>query len=200
LPPLRHHSANSISPFELPHADNLEYSASSVDFGHSSEINFNLNPGEPSTPSRNDQNSRNGKKSANVTDGNPAKKSAHFGDTNTKKHDGKKSKLQASDIPARLPWNKSIPKIAADFIKPLFVCIHTGDPRYKYDASVDNVLGPVPGVGVMAKRSQGWVKCEDRLPYYRDSSCSLPLPRLHVSTTTTPRLARTSRRGRGRPG
>ena len=42
-----------------------------------------------------------------------------------------------------------------------------------------NVLGPVPGVDVMAKRSQGWVKCEDRLPYYRDSSCSLPLPRLH---------------------
>jgi hypothetical protein len=29
----------------------------------------------------------------------------------------------------------------------------------------------------MAKRSQGWVKCEDPLPYYRDSSCSLPLPR-----------------------
>jgi hypothetical protein len=29
-----------------------------------------------------------------------------------------------------------------------------------------DVLGPVPGVGVMAKRSQGWVKCEDRLPYY----------------------------------
>ena len=39
-----------------------------------------------------------------------------------------------------------------------------------------NVLGPVPGVDVMAKRSQGWVKCEDRLPYYRDSPCSLPLP------------------------
>jgi hypothetical protein len=44
-----------------------------------------------------------------------------------------------------------------------------------------HVLGPVPGVDVMAKRSQGWVKCEDRLPYYRDSSCSLPLPRLHDS-------------------
>jgi hypothetical protein len=30
-------------------------------------------------------------------------------------------------------------------------------------------LGPaVPGVDVMAKRSQGWVKCEDRLPYYRN--------------------------------
>jgi hypothetical protein len=53
-----------------------------------------------------------------------------------------------------------------------------------------NVLGPVPGVDVMAKRSQKWwVKCEDRrLPYYRDSSCSLPLATTH-STTTTPRLA-----------
>jgi hypothetical protein len=100
-----------------------------------------LNPGEPNTPSRNDQNNRNGKKSANVTDGNPVKKSGvHFGDTTTKKHDGKKPKLQASDIPARLPWNKSTPKTAADFIKLLlFVCIHTGDPRYKYDAPVDNV-------------------------------------------------------------
>jgi hypothetical protein len=47
------------------------------------------------------------------------------------------------------------------------------------------VVGPVPGVGVMAKRSQGWVKCEDRLPYYRDSSCSLPLPRLHDHNSTT---------------
>jgi hypothetical protein len=43
-----------------------------------------------------------------------------------------------------------------------------------------DVLGPVPGVDVMAKRSQGWVECEDRLPYYKYSSCSLPnLPRLH---------------------
>jgi hypothetical protein len=38
----------------------------------------------------------------------------------------------------------------------------------------------------MAKRSQGWVKCEDRLPYCKDSTCSLPLattprPRLHDS-------------------
>ena len=77
LPPLRHHSANSIdfghTSFELPPADNLGHSASSVDFGHTSEINFNLNPGEPNTPSRNDQNKRNGKKSANVTDGNPRK-------------------------------------------------------------------------------------------------------------------------------
>jgi hypothetical protein len=44
---------------------------------------------------------------------------------------------------------------------------------------ISDVLGPVPGVDVVAKRSQGWVKCEERLPYYRDSSCSLPLPRLH---------------------
>jgi hypothetical protein len=71
--------------------------------------------------------------------------------------------------------------------------------------SLKNVLGPAPGVGVMAKRSQGWVKCEDRLPYYRDSSWSLPL-----ATTTTPRprprlhdslARRTSAPGRrGRPG
>jgi hypothetical protein len=47
------------------------------------------------------------------------------------------------------------------------------------------VLGPVPGVDVMAKRPQGWVKCEDRLPYYRGSSCSLPLPRLHDHNSTT---------------
>jgi hypothetical protein len=55
------------------------------------------------------------------------------------------------------------------------------------------VLGPVPGVDVMAKRSQGWVKCEDRLPYYRDSSCSLSL-----ATTPRPRLrdSREPRRGR----
>jgi hypothetical protein len=51
-----------------------------------------------------------------------------------------------------------------------------------------NVLGPVPGVDVMAKRSQGWVKCkmcEDRLPYYRGSSCSLPLLRPHDHNPTT---------------
>jgi hypothetical protein len=47
-----------------------------------------------------------------------------------------------------------------------------------------HVLGPVPGVDVMAKRSQGWVKCEDRLPYYRDSSCSLP----PLATTPRPQL------------
>ena len=27
----------------------------------------------------------------------------------------------------------------------------------------------------MAKGPQGWVQCEDRLPYYKDSSCSWPL-------------------------
>jgi hypothetical protein len=53
------------------------------------------------------------------------------------------------------------------------------------ESTHSHVLGPVPGVGVMAKRSQGWVKCEDRLPYYRDSSCSLPLPRLHGHNSTT---------------
>jgi hypothetical protein len=63
----------------------------------------------------------------------------HFGNVDTKPHDGKKPKLKASDVPARKQWNKSIPKTAADFIRLLFVCIHTGDPRYKYDASVDNV-------------------------------------------------------------
>jgi hypothetical protein len=44
-----------------------------------------------------------------------------------------------------------------------------------------HLLGPVPGVGVMAKGPQGWVQCEDHLPYYKDSSCSLPRP--HYSTT-----------------
>jgi hypothetical protein len=79
------------------------------------------------------------KKSANLTEGKPAKRSVHFGDMPTKKSDIKKPKLQASDIPARLPWNKNIPGIAADFIKLLFVCIYTGDPGYRYDASVDKV-------------------------------------------------------------
>jgi hypothetical protein len=51
LPQLRHpSSANSISSFELP-TDNLGHSASSVDFGQHAEINFNLPPGEPNTPS-----------------------------------------------------------------------------------------------------------------------------------------------------
>jgi hypothetical protein len=42
-----------------------------------------------------------------------------------------------------------------------------------------------PGVDVMAKRPRGWVKCEDRLPYYRDGPCSLPLTRLHDHNSTT---------------
>jgi hypothetical protein len=60
---------------------------------------------------------------------------------------------------------------------------------------MQNVLGPVPGVGVMAKGPQGWVRCEDRLPYYKGNSCRLPRPRGH--DPTTPRLARTSA---GAPG
>jgi hypothetical protein len=60
-------------------------------------------------------------------------------DLPTKKNDGKKPGIQASDIPARLPWNKKIQTTAADFIKPLFACIHIGDPRCRYDASVDKV-------------------------------------------------------------
>jgi hypothetical protein len=54
----------------------------------------------------------------------------------------------------------------------------------------------------MAKRSQGWVKCEDRLPYFpttkkAPTACHLPL-------ATTPRPqhpdSRGPRRGPGRPG
>jgi hypothetical protein len=61
-------------------------------------------------------------------------------------------------------------------------------------------LGPRPGRGLtlwLRGLSQGWVKCEDRLPYYRDSSCSLPL-----AMTPRPRLrdSRGPRRQRGRPG
>jgi hypothetical protein len=33
----------------------------------------------------------------------------------------------------------------------------------------------------MAKGPQGWVQCEDRLPYVKDNSCRLP--RLHDFTT-----------------
>jgi hypothetical protein len=47
----------------------------------------------------------------------------------------------------------------------------------------------------MAKRSQGWVKCEGCLPYYKDSSCSLPL-----ATTPRPRLHDPRGPQRGRPG
>jgi hypothetical protein len=49
-----------------------------------------------------------------------------------------------------------------------------------------DVLGPVaPGVGVMAKGPQGSVKCEDRLPYYKDNFCSCSLPRLHGHDSAT---------------
>jgi hypothetical protein len=53
-----------------------------------------------------------------------------------------------------------------------------------------NVLGTVPGVDVMAKGAQGWVQCEDHLPYYKYNSCSLPRP--HDRDYPRPRLARTS--------
>jgi hypothetical protein len=46
-----------------------------------------------------------------------------------------------------------------------------------------DVLGPVPGVDVMAKGPQGWMQCEDHLPYYKDNPCSLP--RLHDHDSTT---------------
>jgi hypothetical protein len=63
-----------------------------------------------------------------------------------------------------------------------------------------NVLGPVPGVDVMAKRSQGWVKCEDRLPYYTEiaPARSLPLPRLHADHNSTTREDLAA--GAGAPG
>jgi hypothetical protein len=60
---------------------------------------------------------------------------------------------------------------------------------------VKHVLGPVPGVGVMAKGPQGWVQCEDHLPYYKDNSCGLPL-----ATTPRPRLHDSRGPRRGRPG
>jgi hypothetical protein len=40
-------------------------------------------------------------------------------------------------------------------------------PVFTLYSRQQNVLGPAPGVDVMAKRSQGWVKCGDRLPYSR---------------------------------
>jgi hypothetical protein len=55
-----------------------------------------------------------------------------------------------------------------------------------------NVLGPVPGVDVMAKGSQGWVQCENRHPYYKDNSCSLP--RLHGHDSATRGAARSGPR------
>jgi hypothetical protein len=35
----------------------------------------------------------------------------------------------------------------------------------------------------MDKGPQGWVKCEDRLPYYKDNSCGLPGPHDHDPAT-----------------
>ena len=52
---------------------------------------------------------------------------------------------------------------------PFIGCIGSSHMKLRSDRSADlNALGPVPGVDVMAKRSQGWVKSEDRLPYYRN--------------------------------
>jgi hypothetical protein len=42
----------------------------------------------------------------------------------------------------------------------------------------ENVLGPVPGVDVMAKRPQGWVRCEDHLLYHNF---------IYLLDSTTPR-------------
>jgi hypothetical protein len=62
-----------------------------------------------------------------------------------------------------------------DFRLPQTLRLVAGGVPSDSGAQCRYVLGPVPGVDVMAKRSQGWVKCEDRLPYYKGSSCSLPL-------------------------
>jgi hypothetical protein len=72
--------------------------------------------------------------------------------------------------------------------------ITVSPPRDVATLTNPNGLGPVPGVDVMAKRSQGWVKCEDRLPDCEDSSCSLPLV-----TTPRPRLQDSREPRRGRP-
>jgi hypothetical protein len=42
----------------------------------------------------------------------------------------------------------------------------------------------------MAKGPQGWVQCEDHLPYYKDSPCSLPLLLKATRACITPRGAR----------
>jgi hypothetical protein len=61
-----------------------------------------------------------------------------------------------------------------------------------------NALGPpAPGVGVVAKGPRGWVKCEDRLPYYKDNTCSLPRPHDHDPTTHEADLGGGARRGPG---
>jgi hypothetical protein len=112
-------------------------SANAIDFGQSADIDWHKPTGEPKTSSRGRRS--HSRKSASLTDGSSIGKRVHFGDLPTKKDDTKKPRLQASDIPARLPWNKNIPKTAADFTKLLFACIHAGDPRYRYDAPVDKV-------------------------------------------------------------
>jgi hypothetical protein len=48
-------------------------------------------------------------------------------------------------------------------------------PGMYTQALPSHVLGPVPGIDVMAMGPQGWVQCEDRLPCYKDNSCVLPL-------------------------
>jgi hypothetical protein len=48
-----------------------------------------------------------------------------------------------------------------------------------------HVLGPVPGVGVVTKRPQGWVQCEDHLLYYNFIYWT---PRLHGALPKTHRL------------
>jgi hypothetical protein len=80
-------------------------------------------------------------------------------------------------------------------LKPLFEELEVAHDGKTF--CLGHVLGPVPGVDVMAKRSQGWVKCEDRLPYYRNQKQLLQLTTCHDSTTTTSRLARTSLSGGG---
>jgi hypothetical protein len=60
-------------------------------------------------------------------------------------------------------------------------------------AVVIYVLGPVPGVDVMAKGPQGWVQCEDRPPYMYTTKITPAA----CHDSTTPRLARTSA---GAPG
>jgi hypothetical protein len=52
-------------------------------------------------------------------------------------------------------------------------------------------MGAVPGVDVVAKRSQGWVKCV-RTAFPTPKIWLLQLATCHDSATTTPRPAKTS--------